>query len=61
MLAAELASMLLLAGLVGAYHLGRQEKEARERDMEMASEERARGEGLRSQEPTAITGREASR
>ena len=29
-LAVELASMLLLAGLVGAYHLGRQESRAHE-------------------------------
>jgi len=32
LLAVELASMLLLAGLVGAYHLGRQEQRAAARD-----------------------------
>lgn len=32
LLAVELASMLLLAGLVGAYHLGRQEQRAAGRD-----------------------------
>lgn len=32
LLAVELASMLLLAGLIGAYHLGRQERSAAERD-----------------------------
>ncbi len=32
LLVVELASMLLLAGLVGAYHLGRQEQSAAERD-----------------------------
>lgn len=47
LLAVELASMLLLAGLVGAYHLGRRERGAAERDMEKAREERARREVLR--------------
>jgi NADH-quinone oxidoreductase subunit J len=44
LLAVELASMLLLAGLVGAYHLGRRERGAAERDMENAREERRRRE-----------------
>jgi NADH-quinone oxidoreductase subunit J len=39
-LAVELASLLLLAGLIGAYHLGRQERRAAERDAEEAREER---------------------
>lgn len=34
LLAVELASMLLLAGLIGAYHLGRQERHAAERDIQ---------------------------
>ncbi len=41
LLAVELASMLLLAGLVGAYHLGRQERSAAEREAEEAREQRA--------------------
>ena len=40
LLAVELASMLLLAGLVGAYHLGREERGAAERDAEEARKER---------------------
>ncbi len=47
LLAVELGSMLLLAGLVGAYHLSRREKVTAgrvERDMETAGEERAQRE-----------------
>ena len=40
LLAVELASMLLLAGLVGAYHLGREESRASERDEDEARKER---------------------
>lgn len=40
LLVVELASMLLLAGLVGAYHLGRQERSAAERDVAEARKQR---------------------
>lgn len=40
LLAVELASMLLLAGLVGAYHLGRQERDAAEQRVKEAQKER---------------------
>lgn len=40
LLVVELASMLLLAGLVGAYHLGRQERGAAERDAAEAQKQR---------------------
>lgn len=39
LLAVELASMLLLAGLVGAYHLGRRERRAAEGEIEEAGKE----------------------
>ena len=40
LLAVELASLLLLAGLVGAYHLGREESQAAEPSVEQARAER---------------------
>lgn len=40
LLVVELASMLLLAGLVGAYHLGRQERSAAKRDAAEAQKQR---------------------
>jgi NADH-quinone oxidoreductase subunit J len=41
LLVVELASMLLLAGLVAAYHLGRQQRSAIERDAQEAREQKA--------------------
>ncbi len=51
LLAVELASMLLLAGLVGAYHLGRQERRAAERDVREEREERRKTERVREPVP----------